>query len=74
MEDEPAPSGGCSLLLLPRQLPSPGYSRSCRGSGKPVKAVREFQDGTFRAGIGQLLGDLPRLLGTIEPLQGLIQQ
>ena len=42
MEDEPAAGGGCSLLLLPRQLPSPGYSRSCRGSGKPVKAVREF--------------------------------
>jgi hypothetical protein len=59
-----------SFLLLPRQFPSPGYSPSCRGSGKPVKAVGKFQDGCSRAGFGQLPSDLPRLLGTIEPLRG----
>jgi hypothetical protein len=63
-----------SFLLLPCQFPSPGYSPSCRGSGKPVKAVGKFQDGSSRAGFGQLPSDLPRLLGTIEPLQGLVQR
>jgi len=67
---------GCTTLLPAFTLPIPvsGLQPESRGSGKPVKAVGKFQDGSSRAGFGQLPSDLPRLLGTIEPLQGLVQR
>jgi len=61
-------------LLLSRQLPSAGYSRSSGSSRQPVKAVRKRQHRVFGRRIGELAGDLPRLLGAIEPLQSFIQE
>jgi hypothetical protein len=61
-------------LLLPRQLPSPGYSRIGGSSRQPVIAVGKRQYRAFCRRIGQLASDLPRLLGPIEPLQRFIQE
>jgi hypothetical protein len=43
------------------------------GSREPIEVLGKLQDCFPRAGISQLTSHLPRLLGTVEPLQGFIQ-
>src|SRR6516164_11133915 len=46
----------------------------CRGgSGEPIKAFGKLQDSFPCARIGQLPSHLTRLFGTVEPLQGFVQ-
>jgi hypothetical protein len=60
-------------VVFRRQLPSPEHGGCSGGSGEPIKVFGKLQDRFLRAGIGQLRGHLPRLLGAVEPLEGFIQ-
>jgi hypothetical protein len=44
-----------------------------RSSREPVESIRNLQDRSVCAGIGQLSRHLPCLLGTIQPFQGFIR-
>jgi hypothetical protein len=60
-------------LVLRGQLPSTGRSWGSGGFREPIEIFGKFQDRPPCAGIGQLTSYLPRLFGTVEPLQAFIQ-
>jgi hypothetical protein len=47
------------------QFPLPRYGSRNGSSREPVESIRNLQDRLLCAGIGQLSGHLPCLLGTI---------
>ena len=55
------------------QFPFPHRSSRNGSSREPVESIRNLQDRSARAGIGQLPRHLPCLLGTIQPFQGFIR-
>jgi hypothetical protein len=63
-----------SSLSLPRQLPPSEHGWGDGGSRQPLEAFSQLYDRFLRAWIGQLSGDLPRLLGAVEPFKGVINE
>jgi hypothetical protein len=60
-----------SSLLVGNFLPH--HSSRNGSSGEPVEGIRNLQNRSARAGIGQLSRHLPCLLGAIQPFQGFIR-
>jgi hypothetical protein len=58
---------------LPSSTPFSGTQRGGRGSGEPIEVFGNLQHCSPRVGIGQLVGHLSRLLRTVEPFQGFLQ-
>ena len=61
------------LLALGYQFPFPRRGSRNGSSREPVESIRNLQDRSACAGIGQLSRHLPCLLGTIQPFQGFIR-
>jgi hypothetical protein len=61
------------VLAFGCQFPFPHRSSRNGSSREPVESIRNLQDRSACAGIGQLSRHLPCLLGTIQPVQGFIR-
>jgi hypothetical protein len=61
------------VLAFGCQFPFPHRSSRNGSSREPVESIRNLQDRSACAGIGQLSRHLPCLLGTIQPVQGFIE-
>jgi hypothetical protein len=61
------------VLAFGDQFPLPHRNSRNGSSREPVESIRNLQDRSVCAGIGQLSRHLPCLLGTIQPFQGFIR-
>jgi hypothetical protein len=61
------------VLAFGCQFPFPHRSSHNGSSREPVESIRNLQDRSACAWIGQLSRHLPCLFGTIQPVQGFIR-
>jgi hypothetical protein len=61
------------VLAFGWQFPFPHRSSRNGSSGEPVEGIRNLQNRSACAGIGQLSRHLPCLFGAIQPFQGFIR-